>query len=97
MEQINITNCKNCGAALHFDRKKRLAICDYCHSEYHLDDLGRIKEYMVELEIFGKRMQFYIDSIRVEPQCIESTRLCDSKCFVKTINNEIELTLRGYY
>lgn len=61
------TNCKNCGAALHFDREKRLAICNYCGTEYHLDNLGRIEEYMVELEIMGKRRKFYISSVTYEP------------------------------
>ena len=66
MEQINRTNCKNCGAPLHYDLENRLAKCEYCSSEYHLDNLGIIEEYKVELEIFGQRRTFYINSITQE-------------------------------
>ena len=43
-----------------------MAKCEYCTSEYHLDDLGRITEYQVELEIFGERRKFYISNIEIE-------------------------------
>ena len=62
----NIVNCKNCGAPLHYNFKNRIATCEYCTSEYHLDDLGIIEEYKVELDIFGKRVKFYITNIEVE-------------------------------
>lgn len=62
----NIVNCKNCGAPLHYDLKNRIATCEYCSSEYHLDNLGIIEEYKVELDIFGKREKFYIVNIEVE-------------------------------
>jgi len=53
------TNCINCGAVLHGTQ------CAYCGTEYHLDDLGRIKEYFVKLEIFGRKMEFYVNSIGI--------------------------------
>lgn len=66
MKETNRTNCKNCGAVLHYDLENRLAKCAYCGSEYHLDNLGRIEEYKVELEILGQRRTFYINSISQE-------------------------------
>lgn len=62
----NETNCKNCGAPLHYDLKSRIAKCEYCSTEYHLDDLGRIEEYKVEIEVYGQRRTFYINSISQE-------------------------------
>ena len=63
---INETNCKNCGAPLHYDLESRIATCGYCSTEYHLDNLGRIEEYKVEIEAFGQRRTFYINSITQE-------------------------------
>lgn len=53
------TNCINCGAPLTGTK------CHYCGTEYHLDDLGRLKEYYVKLEIFGQKMEFYLNSVEV--------------------------------
>ena len=49
----NIVNCKNCGAPLHYNFKNRIATCEYCTSEYHLDDLGIIEEYKPLKEVDG--------------------------------------------
>lgn len=57
-------NCINCGAVLHYENNK--AICDYCKSEYLLDQLGRIEQYKVELEIFGKKHKFYISKLELK-------------------------------
>jgi len=62
------TNCINCGAVLHGTQ------CAYCGTEYHLDDLGRIKEYFVKLEIFGQKMEFYVNSIEVRNDNYEEFR-----------------------
>ena len=96
MKQINQTNCKNCGAPLHFEIENRLAVCKYCNTEYHLDNLGRIKEYTVELELFGRRMKFYINEIKCEPRYIESTRCMDESCTYVCGNDVIELSLTSY-
>lgn len=53
------TNCINCGAPLTGTK------CHYCGTEYHLDDLGRLKEYYVKLEIFGRKMEFYVNAITI--------------------------------
>lgn len=90
-KQINSTNCKNCGGILHYHDKK--AICEYCKTEYHLDNLGRLEEYKVELEIFGKRLQFYISEITCEPIYSEFRRLSDGTIFYREPRNNIKLEL----
>lgn len=80
----NATNCKNCGAVLHYDNTGK-AKCEYCFSEYFIDgtkqtDREPKKEKFqkavsaihqtpdsVELELFGKKMRFYIANIQAEP------------------------------
>lgn len=62
VEYNRITNCINCGAPLQGTK------CGYCNTEYHLDDLGRLKDYhTVKLELFGKTMEFYINYITSTP------------------------------
>lgn len=63
-----ITNCKNCGAILHFSEKDygKKAICDYCHTEYHIDLLGRVEEYKVKLDVLGEIREFYIGEFITE-------------------------------
>lgn len=95
MKQINQTNCKNCGAPLEYVHNKRIAKCKYCNTEYHLDDLGRIKEYMVELELFGRRMKFYIESISMEQDCYDTTLLIDSTKTYMRCDPRIKLELVG--
>lgn len=62
------TNCKNCGASLHYDRTSygKTAICKYCRQEYHVDELGRIEEYKVKIDFMGKVRTFYIESFSVD-------------------------------
>lgn len=54
-----MTNCKNCGGVLH-NQSSKICICEYCGTEYHLDDLGHIEEYKVKLDVMGREMMFYI-------------------------------------
>lgn len=99
MHQINQTNCKNCGSVLHFDREHKLAICEYCSSEYHLDNLGMIEEYKVELEVMGERMTFYINCITVEPEYFELETTCLNEfnnAVVKRNKDTIKLELVSY-
>ena len=51
------TNCINCGAPLHNEK------CEYCGTEYHLDNFGQINEYKVKLNILGKEKYFYISNV----------------------------------
>ena len=62
------TNCKNCGASLHYDETNygKTAICKYCRQEYHVDELGRIEEYKVKIDFMGKVRTFYIESFSVD-------------------------------
>lgn len=54
-----MTNCINCGAPIHNNK------CDYCGTEYTLDEMGRINEYKVKLNILGEDRCFYIGDIKV--------------------------------
>lgn len=96
----NRTNCKNCGAVLHYDIKNRLAICDYCSTEYHLDNLGRIEEYKVEIEVFGQRRTFYIESITQSyDTCEFDCGFADAsgKSFVVRTGGNLKMELVEYF
>lgn len=73
--------CKNCGAELSYDKAAwgKKTRCRYCRTEYTIDLLGRVEEYKVKIEIYGKVMDFYISEVNVESSCIESTMLCDGR------------------
>lgn len=77
------TNCKNCGAVLHYDNTGK-AKCEYCFSEYFIEGVKQIEKpkieksrkvvsainktpNSVELELFGKKMRFYIAHVEAEP------------------------------
>lgn len=62
------TNCKNCGASLHYDETKygKKVRCEYCRQEYHIDLLGRVEEYKVKLEVLGEIKEFYIGEIETQ-------------------------------
>ena len=95
--EINRTNCKNCGAPLNYDLNNRMATCQYCNTEYHLDNLGRIEEYKVELEIMGQRRKFYISCVTVEPIYTEMSRnFIDGNLSFIRGNDIIKLELISY-
>lgn len=71
------TNCKNCGAPLEYSEYGENTKCSYCGTEYHVNKYGYVEENIVELEIFGRKMKFYISSVTAEPIYMESTRLFD--------------------
>jgi hypothetical protein len=62
------TNCINCGAPLHNEK------CDYCGTEYHLDNCGQINEYKVKINILGQEKEFYIG--RIERHSLFSADTC---------------------
>lgn len=74
-----------------------MAKCEYCTSEYHLDDLGRIIEYKVDLEIFGERRKFYISNIEIEQIYGEAYRNLAGKLITSLpIKQEYKITLISY-
>ena len=82
------TNCKNCGAPLHYDKTNygKTAKCEYCRQEYHIDLLGRIEEYKVKLEFMGSIKEFYIGNFELHPIMTDAYRGLDGKLYnVKTI------------
>lgn len=89
----NPTNCKNCGAPLKYNTGKRIAKCNYCNTEYHMDNLGRLEEYKIEIELFGKRMKFYLNQMEMKHDTIEYTTLCDAKRTYIRSSPTIELNL----
>lgn len=57
--------CINCGAPLHSN------ICDYCGTEYELDNNGnhtqkgkQINEFIYELDIQGETHTFYVGEVQ---------------------------------
>lgn len=91
------TNCKNCGASLHYDETKygQKVKCKYCQTEYHIDLLGRVEEYKVKLEFMGKIIEFYITSWEVEPEYMEYTYLGDECMRSRHTGTDIKLNLIG--
>ena len=75
------TNCNNCGAPLHYKEKDfgKLAKCQYCDTEYHIDMLGRVEEYKVKIKIMGVVKEFYISNVICEPEFIETYRTLDGR------------------
>lgn len=75
------TNCKNCGASLHYDKTNygKTAQCEYCRQEYHIDLLGRVEEYKIKIEIMGQIKEFYIGEFTIEPIMQDSYRGLDGK------------------
>jgi len=50
------TNCINCGAPLHYTETDygRTSRCEHCMTEYHIDELGRVKENLVKIKLLGE-------------------------------------------
>ncbi len=93
------TNCKNCGAPLHYDRTNygRTAQCKYCGTEYHIDLLGKVEEYKIKIEMMGEMKEFYIGNWEIKTlYCGDSGRnihgnLIPQKITQKTILKLIEI------
>ena len=91
------TNCKNCGASLHYDVTNygKKVQCKYCRQEYHIDLLGRIEEYKVKLEFMGRVIDFYIRSFTVEPDTMEYSYIDDFRSTTRVLGTDITLELVG--
>ncbi|MBQ2870501.1 hypothetical protein IJE86_02240 [bacterium] len=91
------TNCKNCGAPIHYEPYSGKAICDYCGTEYHVNKQGFITDNIVELELFGQKMKFYINSIEVEHHTCDYTCIDGSYRSCISSPPDVTLELRKIY
>lgn len=91
---MNNTNCLNCGAPLEYKETDygRTSKCRYCDTEYHIDELGRVKEYKVKLKVMGEVVEFYISNMAMHP-LTDSYRDGNGKLHRHLIKNVIELKL----
>lgn len=85
------TNCKNCGGTLKYEKEK--VFCPYCGAIYHLDNVGRIEEYKVELEIYGKKRKFYIGEIEIHHIVADVTRNIDGHLRGKKMGEKMKINL----
>lgn len=87
--------CKNCGAALHYDKSNYGAVakCKYCDTEYHIDLLGRVEEYKVKIEILGKVRQYYIGEWELYPLYLNAYRDISGKLNYQEPIYKTKLTL----
>lgn len=88
---MNRTNCKNCGAPLPLGGSREIKCC-YCGTVYKKDNYGRLEDYYVIIELFGKKMKFYISEIQCEP--VYDTWRGD--LYTTKINEHIKLELISY-
>lgn len=77
--------CINCGAQLTGTK------CDYCGTEYDTDSNGNvgikgkmINDYIVELEIDGENVRFYVGDIKTNKEIIDVSTLEDKKNITQT-------------
>ena len=63
-----MTNCKNCGAVMQYTKKDygKVYKCEYCGTEHHIDELGRIEEYKIKFLWQGKLVSAYLSEIRCD-------------------------------
>lgn len=90
------TNCKNCGAPLHYNKDEELLKCDYCGSEYEF--IPTIKDFrqVIKFYIGGRVRKFYISEIRCTP-ITETFRTFVGDTYTTTIqNDEFEINLISY-
>lgn len=88
--------CINCGAPIHSN------ICEYCGTEYELDEKQnckqkgkQINDFIYELEIDGIKHSFYVGNIQVTPfvhiQRNEKNGRLEDKGFIKRKITLIEI------
>lgn len=89
------TNCKNCGAPLHYDKSNygEIAKCEYCDTEYHIDLLGRIEEYKIKIEFMGKIKEYYIWDWEIKPIILDNYINSDGKMIRNKSIYKSKLTL----
>lgn len=88
-----MTNCINCGATLHYSNNDMICKCAYCGTEYHIDQLGRVNEYYVELEIMGQKRKFYIGELSFNKLYSSCGRSLNGKLMPNYITSKIEMKL----
>ena len=76
------TNCLNCGSPLHYNETNygSMSKCQYCGTEYHIDKLGRVEEYKVNIKLYGKIISFYVNSIECAYDDFEVERNIIGRC-----------------
>lgn len=89
--------CMNCGATIDFSKVTNGTYdCPFCRNHYHIDKLGYIEEYKVQLMFQGHLIECYLSSYGVESPMIETTRLVDSTCSRISMPPTITLEFTGY-
>lgn len=81
------TNCINCGAPLHNEK------CDYCGTEYHLDNNGQINEYKVKLNIMGEEKEFYISKVEKNAIFGDAYRNMEGNLVINKICDKLKIQL----
>lgn len=94
------TNCKGCGAPLHYRKTDygKIAICEYCRQEYQIfnvDLCGKENNGRILIEFNGQIKEFYIGTYEVCPivtdfRGLDGT-LIHTKPIYKTKLNLIEI------
>ena len=96
------TNCINCGAPLHYTETDygRTSRCEHCLTEYHIDELGRVKENLVKIKLLGQVVEFYIQSISVMQEADreyfrDENFMLRPSCVVTNCYKNIKIELEG--
>ena len=89
------TNCKNCGAPLHYNETNygKTSKCEYCGTEYHIDKLGRIEEYKIKIEFMGEIKEYYIGHWEIHPIYRNAFRDIDGKLVTSKSICKTKITL----
>ena len=93
---MNRTNCKNCGAPLHYDKDKEIIKCDYCGSEYEF--IPTIKDFrqIIKFYIGGRIRKFYISEIICEPIYCDYEFISDYTPRRVLMHDEFRINLISY-
>ncbi len=96
MEEI--TNCINCGAPLKYGENEyeNLAKCSYCGTEYHIDRLGKIEEYKVNLMINGEIHKFYLSEFKLHHISGDCYRDLNGRLVTNKVKEKREITMIEY-
>lgn len=96
--RLNRTNCLNCGALLHYDKTVygRTCTCEYCKTEYHIDEIGEVEEYTVKLKINGKIHKFYISDLEIHNLYNDSCRDLSGRLYQSKIGTKMKAKIIEY-
>lgn len=88
-------NCCNCGAPLQFDRNKleNYIKCEYCGTQYGLDENNEIKDYQIELLVHGKKRKFYISNLECHKIFNGSERNLAGELHTNVVKEKYKLVL----